>query len=264
MTNVNITNYLNQKVSINRSLFLFLVQTFGIPHLGTRMRMRLMSEMVKEIKKKNIKILDAGCGFGFNSSKLAEVGDVTAIDNNSERLEIAKNLDTKTQVKFEKADIFKLPFSNGYFDLVLCFEVLEHLKADQKALRELARVLKKSGFLMISFYQFEIEPKKFAKLHQKFKEIDHVRPGYTSTQMEKMLNKLGGEVILVKPYGKSWVGKMAIQIDARIMEVSAFLPVLAFPILFPMLILDQYFIASGEPYAYIFLAKVNHLKNQLP
>jgi SAM-dependent methyltransferase len=47
-----------------------------------------------------------------------------------------------------KVDICKLPFEEGYYDLILCNHVLEHIPDDKQAMKELCRVLKKGGTLI--------------------------------------------------------------------------------------------------------------------
>ncbi len=47
------------------------------------------------------------------------------------------------------ADIYRLPFWDSSFDLVICSEVLEHIPDDRKAMRELFRVLKPGGWSII-------------------------------------------------------------------------------------------------------------------
>ncbi len=49
------------------------------------------------------------------------------------------------------ADGMRLPFKAGSFDQTICSEVLEHVADDRKALQELARVMKPSGQLIITF-----------------------------------------------------------------------------------------------------------------
>ena len=49
------------------------------------------------------------------------------------------------------ADGMRLPFKTGVFDQAICSEVLEHLADDRKALTELARVMKTSGQLILTF-----------------------------------------------------------------------------------------------------------------
>jgi SAM-dependent methyltransferase len=48
-----------------------------------------------------------------------------------------------------KGDLLGLPFADGTFDLILCNHVIEHIPDDVGALRELARILKSDGLLLI-------------------------------------------------------------------------------------------------------------------
>ena len=98
-------------------------------------------------KKKNLKILDAGCGTGINLNYLKKYGDVTGIDISDEAIKFSK----KRGYKIKKANIEKLPFKDNTFDLVISLEVIYHkqVKNDIKALKEIHRVLKKRGLAII-------------------------------------------------------------------------------------------------------------------
>ena len=48
------------------------------------------------------------------------------------------------------ADINRLPFADASFDCVICSEVLEHIPEHEKALKELVRILKPQGTLVVS------------------------------------------------------------------------------------------------------------------
>lgn len=99
-----------------------------------------------------------------------------------------KNLDYTTADLYSpivdiKADILDLPFEDNSFDLILCNHVLEHILDDQKAMKELFRVMKKGGMGIFQVPQ-EIErvktfedpsitdPEDRAK---HFGQYDHVR-----------------------------------------------------------------------------------------
>ena len=53
-------------------------------------------------------------------------------------------------VRFEQGSLLKLPFTDGAFELVLCWGVLMHIPEVETAISELARVVKPNGFLIIS------------------------------------------------------------------------------------------------------------------
>lgn len=96
--------------------------------------------------KKNLKILEVGCGTGANLSWLANFGSVIGLDISQEALKYARK-----KGKVKKGDVTALPFRANSFDLVVCLDVLYHswVKDYSKALLELNRVLKINGFLLL-------------------------------------------------------------------------------------------------------------------
>jgi SAM-dependent methyltransferase len=96
-------------------------------------------------------VLDAGCGVGYGSNILAEAGarEVFAVDAAKAVVEVARRA-AHSAVHVEQADVRNLPLDDGSCDVVVCFEVIEHLDAPEKALDEFARVLDEQGVLAIS------------------------------------------------------------------------------------------------------------------
>jgi len=95
-------------------------------------------------------VLDAGCGEGFTLSHFEEknIGkNLEGVDFLSTAIKIGKKLHPKLALK--QGDIYKLPYKDSQFDLVLCTEVLEHLENPEKALKELKRVTKKYIILSV-------------------------------------------------------------------------------------------------------------------
>ncbi|MGE0087219.1 MAG: methyltransferase domain-containing protein [Desulfococcaceae bacterium] len=101
------------------------------------------------------RILEAGCGVGAQTVFLAannpEAG-ITSIDISENSLAKAKETVHKmgiTNVVFQKADIFDMPFEAESFDhIFLCF-VLEHLENPLAALKNLTKYLRKGGSLTV-------------------------------------------------------------------------------------------------------------------
>jgi len=99
------------------------------------------------------KILDIGCGEGFYSMIFDQLYDceVIAVDYDSEILSLArKRLGDSQKVTLEQGDIINLRFPDNYFDKIVCTEVLEHIEEDEKAIKELYRVLKPGGTIAIT------------------------------------------------------------------------------------------------------------------
>ena len=87
-------------------------------------------------------ILDAGCGEGFVTGYLAardSTLSLTGVDLNQAAIDYAARRFGK-HARFQTGSVYKLPFSDKSFDLVLCSEVLEHLSDPNFAVRELKRV----------------------------------------------------------------------------------------------------------------------------
>lgn len=100
-------------------------------------------------------LLDCGCGPGSITLGLAEAvapGEVTGIDINEKQIEEACNLAEQQQisnVRFQVANIYELPFEDETFDAVFAHTLLEHVKDPLKAIKEMYRVLKPGGIIGI-------------------------------------------------------------------------------------------------------------------
>ena len=97
------------------------------------------------------RVLDAGCGAGYGSAELAQSAErVTGVDIAPEAVEFARAHYERPNLTFEQASCTELPFDDGSFDLVVAFEVIEHLEDWKGFLREVRRVLAPAGQLIVS------------------------------------------------------------------------------------------------------------------
>jgi 2-polyprenyl-3-methyl-5-hydroxy-6-metoxy-1,4-benzoquinol methylase len=97
------------------------------------------------------RVLDAGCGMGYGTNLLAAAGATQSVgvDVAESVIEVAST-SAGERVSFTAADVRQLPFDDGTFDLVVCFEVIEHIEDQDQVLDELARVLAPHGVLAVS------------------------------------------------------------------------------------------------------------------
>lgn len=106
--------------------------------------------------KKTSRVLDVGCGAGHTSAFIAKnYGcSVTGVDISSEALDRVKsfygNEPFFKRMSFEVGDACNLPYSDGYFDVVLCESVLFFVADKETALKEMSRVVKPGGFLALN------------------------------------------------------------------------------------------------------------------
>lgn len=97
------------------------------------------------------RVLDAGCGAGYGSAELARMADrVTGIDVAAEAVGFARQNYQAENLSFEQASCVALPFAEGAFDLVVGFEVIEHLEDWRGFLAEVQRVLAPTGQFIVS------------------------------------------------------------------------------------------------------------------
>ena len=97
------------------------------------------------------RVLDAGCGLAYGSARLARrAQDVFALDNAFDPLRQVRGQYEPEGVRFAQGDVSSLPFRSGSFDVVVAFEVIEHLENWQGFLTEVERVLEPSGQLIVS------------------------------------------------------------------------------------------------------------------
>ncbi len=100
-------------------------------------------------KVKEKKVLDIGFGTGDILLSLARDGaDCFGVEIVQPPIENLKNF-SPYNFHLSKREGDYLPFKNGFFDIVICSHVLEHLKDDKKELGEISRVLKKNGLVVL-------------------------------------------------------------------------------------------------------------------
>lgn len=107
---------------------------------------------ISTIKKKRIKILDAGCGNGRNLFYLKNLGyDVFGVDSSEFIINKLKKKFPKLKGKFTISKISNLSYPKNYFDVILCDAALYYCDIDEfkKNITELRRVLKKNGVMRV-------------------------------------------------------------------------------------------------------------------
>lgn len=99
-------------------------------------------------------ILDAGCASGHHlfslSNKIKEGYGTDIADSFIKQANVEKERIGAKNLFFQKAEIEHMPFPNEFFDKIICAEVLEHVPDKNLALRELLKILKKEGIIVVT------------------------------------------------------------------------------------------------------------------
>ncbi len=137
-------------------------------------------------RKQFHRILDAGCGTGKMVEFLSAFGDAYGVELHPEGIEYCR----KRKLAFlAQSDICKLPFVDGSFDLVSCFDVLYHKNVNEtQALCELYRVCKPEGFLVVTDAAFDF-------LRSEHDQSVHGVRRYTKRSLSTAVERAGFTVV---------------------------------------------------------------------
>lgn len=98
-------------------------------------------------------VLEVGCGTGYGTYHLSKfASEIVAVDIAKENISICEAEYKKENLIFLSADGLKLPFEDRTFEVVVSFQVIEHIEPTnvQKYLLEIKRVLGKGGIFVVS------------------------------------------------------------------------------------------------------------------
>lgn len=105
------------------------------------------------------RLLDVGCGTGpaarLAAERVGPTGNVIGLDLDPGMLEVGRRCAEQAgrRVDWCQADVIKMPFDDGVFDIVLCCQGLQFFPDKLAALRQMRRVLKRDGLLVASIWR---------------------------------------------------------------------------------------------------------------
>jgi len=105
-----------------------------------------IEDICSRVTDRRPRILDVGCGTGANLLMLSKFGDAEGVDVSEDALAFCRERGLEN-VKLGAAE--QLPYEDGTFDLVTALDVVEHLDDDLAGLREMRRVLRPGGRVLL-------------------------------------------------------------------------------------------------------------------
>lgn len=145
-------------------------------------------------------VLDAACGAGYGSYYLATNSGcnlVLGLDVNDHALDWARTYFSTSKTKFLKVDLlgnFESNLPVQQFDVVTCFETIEHLEKDEAYLKKIHGLLKPGGFFLISSPNEEIIPCSQNPFYKNGKNPHHHRH-YTPAELKQLLINSGFSIV---------------------------------------------------------------------
>lgn len=117
-----------------------------------RAKIKLIDLLLGSLKIKNTKILDIGCGTGEDLEVLNRYGKVYVTDTDKKTLAI---LPRKLYIEKKLCSAEDIAFPSNSFDIIVAFDVLEHVKDDRKAISEILRLLRRGGYFIFTVPAFQ-------------------------------------------------------------------------------------------------------------
>jgi len=218
---------------------------FGHWHIGHHVRAIHLRKILTRVDVPRT-ILDAGSGDGSVSFYLAKRyshAEIAGVEIDRRKVEecnlITSRLGRGNTLSFIQGDLQHYNPSRK-FDLICCIDVLEHIKDDERVLRNLCQSLSKDGILLLHVpgrhqdYNFHFGWLPPASGMMK----DHVRDEYTEKEIERKL-ELAGFCIEQRRYTFGWFGSLARELFYVLEQFKAemsFLGAILKASLFPLLI----------------------------
>lgn len=168
------------------------------PPLGKTLRLDMVNALLRQrgCDSRGKRVLDVGCGIGDLGFVLVERGaHVIGVDLDARKVDHANQIARKwgfpeEKLQFIAGDVTELEHMNlGQFDAIFCLALLEHVQDDIGLLRQMHRMLRSDGFLMV-----EVPSATRKTIPEVEAENGHVRPGYFFKEVPRLLARTGFRV----------------------------------------------------------------------
>lgn len=155
-------------------------------------------------------VLELGCGSGLGAFEISKVAkEVLAVDIHSQSIAKAKEIYQRRNLKFECFDVTKFKTSKK-FDLVVSFQVIEHLEKPEDFLLNVKSLMKKKGFFLLSTPN---------RLTQSFNENPYHIREYSKKELEEILSRFFSKVFFYGLHGSPRAKKYENDRRKKVLEV---------------------------------------------
>ncbi len=179
-------------------------------------------EFVEKKLPPKCQVLEVGFGEGYGVSKLSKskkVKEIVGLDIDIGSVKHASSKYNSKKSRFKHYNGDKMPFENNSFDVVVSFQVIEHIKNEENYISEIYRVLKKHGIFVLTTPNRVYRLKPGQKPWNRF----HVRE-YDSETLKKALRRKFSSVEIFGVKGNDEIQKIEIERVKRNLKLVALDP----------------------------------------
>lgn len=147
----------------------------------------------------NKTVLDAACGRGYGTYFISKKSKtMVGADIRKDYIEFAQNNYSSNNIQFLESDVTKINLSDNTFDVIISFETIEHLQDADSFLREVVRLLKNDGILLLSTPNRDLSSQD----HEKPINQLHVKE-YSEMELRESLSRFFSSVEIMGQNPKS-------------------------------------------------------------
>ena len=96
------------------------------------------------------RVADIGAGLGVARRFLPPAADYLGVEYSAQSIALARRIAEGPAARFVEGGFPRLPVEDGWADMVICLEVIEHIADDRQAIAELRRIVRPGGYLLLS------------------------------------------------------------------------------------------------------------------
>jgi 2-polyprenyl-3-methyl-5-hydroxy-6-metoxy-1,4-benzoquinol methylase len=114
----------------------------------TERRAHEILALIRSLSLKHPRMLDFGCGRGWFTERLADLGEAHGIDLSPEGIATAQL--RRPDIRYLAGSVYDAPLAVGYFDVVISQEVIAHVEDQPRYVERAAEILKPGGYFIVT------------------------------------------------------------------------------------------------------------------
>ena len=134
-------------------------------------------------------VLDFGCGHGYGTNYLAQVAKkIIGVDLNSNYIRYAKKRYQSRNLQYYISNQKETNLQKSSFDLIVCYEVIEHVENIHQVLQTIKSLLKPDGIFIVSTPNKKLSPQIHGKPVNPFHIKEHTKDEFQTLLLQYFNN----------------------------------------------------------------------------